>query len=126
ERHQTPVSPHRPGSAMSGMPSSEWLGIERAENTVFAQRRHGNEDVTNWLSFLNASQVVLSYAQDLTQAESAELFQIERATAVIAASRILDSAAESLTRSGKPTDDDHALAISYSALAATGYSTTGN
>lgn len=111
---------------MSGMPSSEWLGIERAENTVFAQRRHGNEDVTNWLSFLNASQVVLSYAQDLTVAESAELFQIERATAVIAASRILDSAAESLTRAGKPADDGHALAISYSALAATGYSTTGN
>ena len=111
---------------MSGMPSSDWLGIERAENTVFAQRRHGSQDVTHWLGFLNAAQVVLSYAQDLTKAESAELFQIERATAVIAASRILDSAAESLTRAAQPEDGGSALAVSYSALAATGYSTTGN
>src|SRR5690348_16772900 len=113
---------------MSEMQFPKWLAIERAENTVFTHRRHGNDNVTEWLSFLNASQVVLSYAQDLSETESAELFRIERATALIAAARILDSAAESLIRR-QPRDlanENLQLPISYSALAAVAYATVGN
>lgn len=104
------------------------LGIDRAENAVFAQRRQGAANPADWAQYLNAAQVVLSYAQDFDRNQCIALFDITRATTVIGAARILDAAAMGFAERSVEAHDDKlaALCFSYSALAATGYAITGN
>jgi len=105
-----------------------WLGIIHAENVMFADKRAGVQPEDRWNSYANAAQLVLGFVQDIDPHHLPEFYDLKSAVPIIAAARILDSAAalHQLAQKEGDKSEDSDTALSYAALAAMAYAILGN
>jgi helicase len=105
-----------------------WLGIVHAENVVFADKRAGVPPEERWNAYANSAQLVLGFVQNVNPKDLPDFYDLKIAVPVIAAARILDSAAAAHQVASKDSEnlEDSDTALSYAALAAMAYAILGN
>ncbi len=116
---------------MATEPPPDWLEIERGENRAFIALRSADEPVADWGELIAEAQYVIGRAREPINDSFDHLLGTEEAADLIAASRILDNAAQAreteplVPEDGVPPTDNAQIGPLH-LLAAVAYAMHGN